>query len=142
MWLTCFTVFAVHKNSFHFLNNVEQTFVDMYKEYNTCLVSFLSFSELFPAFNWAKEIGSLLRIWLGVSIFKPSANWFSLLSSRILSTTSIIFSFYLILNVLSLETLLTVLFTLVSTFLIEYTWCLFISPFASPNMLHILLRLE
>ena len=142
MWLTCFTVFAVHKNSFHFLNNVEQTFVDMYKEYNTCLVSFLSFSELFPAFNWAKEIGSLLRIWLGVSIFKPSANWFSLLSSRILSTTSIIFSFYLILNVLSLETLLTVLFTLVSTILIEYTWCLFISPFASPNMLHILLRLE
>ena len=33
---------------------------------------FLSFSELFPAFNWAKEIGNLLSIWFGVSIFKPS----------------------------------------------------------------------
>ena len=44
-------------------------FFNPYKEYNSCLISFLSFSELFPAFNWAREIGNLLSIWLGVSIF-------------------------------------------------------------------------
>ena len=30
---------------------------DLYKEYNNCLILFLSFSELFPDFDWAKEIG-------------------------------------------------------------------------------------
>ena len=35
----------------------------MYKEYNNCLISFFSFSELFPAINWPKEIGNLISIW-------------------------------------------------------------------------------
>ena len=39
---------------------------------------FLSFSELFPAFNWAKEIGNLLSIWFGVSTFKPCPFYFLL----------------------------------------------------------------
>ena len=83
MWFTCFTVFTVHKNCFHALNNVNQTFMnvfcflffDLYKEYNGCLVSFLSFSE---AFKWAKEIGNLLSIWLGVKTFNPCPDWFFL----------------------------------------------------------------
>ena len=81
MWFTCFTVFSVHKDYFHVLNNVSQTFIELFckffdrhKEYNSCLISFLSFSELFPAFNWDKEIGNLLSIWLGVRICKPF-NW-------------------------------------------------------------------
>ena len=47
------------------------SFFDLHKEYNICLILFLKFSELFPAFNWAKEIGNLPSIWFGVSIFKP-----------------------------------------------------------------------
>ena len=47
------------------------SFFDLYKEYNNCLISFLSFSELFSAFKWAEEIGNLLSIWFGVSIFNP-----------------------------------------------------------------------
>ena len=86
MWFTCFAVFTVQKNCFHALNNVNQTFMnvfcflffDLYKEYNSCLVSFLSFSELFPAFKWAKEIGNLLSIWLGVRTFNPCPDWFFL----------------------------------------------------------------
>ena len=39
---------------------------------------FLSFSELFPAFNWGKEIGNLLSIWFGVKTFSSSPNWFPL----------------------------------------------------------------
>ena len=35
-------------------------FLEQYKEYNSCLISFLSFSELFPAFNLTKENGNLL----------------------------------------------------------------------------------
>ena len=31
-------------------------FFDLYKEYSSCLISFLSFSELFPAFNWDKKL--------------------------------------------------------------------------------------
>ena len=46
----------------------------MYKEYKICLISLLGFSELFPAFNWAKEISNLITIWLSVRIFKPSPN--------------------------------------------------------------------
>ena len=46
------------------------SYFDLYKEYNSCLISFLSFSELFPAFNCAKVIGNLLSIWFGVSIFR------------------------------------------------------------------------
>ena len=53
------------------------TLFDLCKEYNSCLISFLSFSELFPAFNWAKEIGNLLSIWFGVKIFKAFPAWFS-----------------------------------------------------------------
>ena len=52
------------------------SFLDLYKEYNNCLISFLSFSELFPAFNWAKVIGNLLSIWFGVSFFNPCPCWF------------------------------------------------------------------
>ena len=44
------------------------SFFDVDKEYNSYLISFLSFSELFPAFSCAKEIGNLLTIWFGVSI--------------------------------------------------------------------------
>ena len=33
-------------------------FIERDREYNSCLISFLSFSELFPAFNW----GDLLII--------------------------------------------------------------------------------
>ena len=35
------------------------------------LILFLSFSELFPAFNWAKVSGNQLSIWFGVNVFKP-----------------------------------------------------------------------
>ena len=59
------------------------SFFDLYKDYNICLISFLSFSELFPEFNWAKAIGNLLSIWFGVTIFKPFPCWFCLLNSRI-----------------------------------------------------------
>ena len=38
-------------------------------EYNSFLMSILSFSELFPASNWTKKIGSLLSICSGVNIF-------------------------------------------------------------------------
>ena len=68
------------------LNNVNQSFTDIFgqcKEYSICLILFLSFSELFPAFNWAKEIGNLLSIWFGVKIFKPFSARFSWLNSRI-----------------------------------------------------------
>ena len=37
-------------------------FFERYKEYSSCLISLLSFSELFPSFNRAKEIGNLLSI--------------------------------------------------------------------------------
>ena len=57
-------------------------FFYLYKEYNNCLISFLSFSELFPTFNWAKVIGNLLSIWFGVDIFKSCPNCFSLLSAQ------------------------------------------------------------
>ena len=33
-----------------------------YKEYNSFLISFLSFFELIPAFNYTKEIGNLFSI--------------------------------------------------------------------------------
>ena len=60
------------------------SFFDLWKEYNSCLILFFSFSELFPAFNWAKEIGNLLSIWLGVNIFSPCP-YCCLLISRIFS---------------------------------------------------------
>ena len=37
-------------------------FFEWYREYNSCLISFLSSSELFPASICAKEIGNLLSI--------------------------------------------------------------------------------
>ena len=46
-------------------------FFERYKEYNSCLISFLDIFGLFPAFNYSKEIGNLLSIWSGVSIFSP-----------------------------------------------------------------------
>ena len=30
VWFTCFAFFAVHKNCFHALNNVNQTFIDVF----------------------------------------------------------------------------------------------------------------
>ena len=42
---------------------------------------FLSFSELFPAFNRAKEIGNPPSIWLGVKMFNPLS--FASLKSKI-----------------------------------------------------------
>ena len=32
---------------------------------------FYFFSELFPAFNWAKAIGNLQRIWFVIKNFSP-----------------------------------------------------------------------
>ena len=59
---------------------------DLYREYNSCLISFLSFSGLFHAFNWVKEMGNLLSISLGVSIFKSSPSILSSKSDSLLST--------------------------------------------------------
>ena len=97
MRLISFAILSVHKDCFHFyimltklLYSCFVSFFDLYKEYKICLISFLSFSELFPAFDWAKVIGNLLRILLGVSIFSPCPCWFCFLNSRIFSTASII----------------------------------------------------
>ena len=68
-------------------------FFDLYKEYSSCLISFLGFSELFPAFSCAKEIGNLLSIWLSVSIVNPCPLCFRSFKqkSRILLTIFSIF---------------------------------------------------
>ena len=68
------------------------SFFDLYKEYNNCLISFLSFSELF---NWAKVIGRLLSIWFGVGIFKPCPEWYYLLNSINVWTIFNIFTAFL-----------------------------------------------
>ena len=47
---------------------------DLYKEYNSCLILFLSFSELFPASNRPKEIDGVLSICCGVNIFNIFAD--------------------------------------------------------------------
>ena len=100
------------------LNNANQTFIDLFckffdlcKEYNSCLISFLSFSESFPAFDWAKEIGNLSSIWSAVSIFSPCPDC-CLLNSRIFSTISTIsfgfsvsFSFSLIYSIFSFKSI-------------------------------------
>ena len=65
----------------------------MYKKYNSCLISFLSFFELFPAFNWAKEIGNLLSIWLGDNIFKRPLSCFCLSSLKRRTSSTILFIF-------------------------------------------------
>ena len=44
---------------------------------SACLISFLNFSELIPAFSCAKVIGNLLSIWYEVNIFSPWFSWFS-----------------------------------------------------------------
>ena len=46
-------------------------FFNLYKECNSYLISLLRFCELFSAFNWDKEIVSLLSICYGVDIFDP-----------------------------------------------------------------------
>ena len=51
------------------------SFFHLYKEYSNCLISFLSFSELFLAFNWDKKIDNLLSIWFGVRIFSPCPSY-------------------------------------------------------------------
>ena len=95
-----------------------ETFFDLYKEYNNCLISFLSFSELFPAINWAKEIGNPLSIWFGVSIFKPPPQ-FSSVKLRICSTISIILLFSSILFALSLGVFSESFFKLVNALFID-----------------------
>ena len=61
---------------------------DLYKEYSDYLISFLSFSELFPAINWANEIGNLQSIWFGISIFTPCPCWFLLCAADYLLSSS------------------------------------------------------
>ena len=78
------------------------SFFDLYKECSYWLISFSSFSELFPAFNCAKEISNRLSIWFRVSIFSPCPDWILLLSSRTLSAISNISSFSSILSASSL----------------------------------------
>ena len=89
-----------------FLSNINQTIIDsfgcffffqLYKEYNSCLISFLSSSELFPAFNYANVFGNLLSIWSGVNIFCSCPTWFRLLKSRFLPTIFTILSCFSIL---------------------------------------------
>ena len=111
-----------------YLNNVNQTLIELFRKFflsiqrnNSRLISFLRFSELFPPFNWAKGIGNLLNIWLGISIFSSFPDWISLLNSRILSIISIIFSFSLILLASSLGVWSTILCNFLKTFLIEST---------------------
>ena len=53
------------------------------KEYNGCLVSFSSFSELFPVFSWAKEFASLISVWPRVNILS-SCHFCFLLCQQIL----------------------------------------------------------
>ena len=72
-------------------------FFEREREYRSCLVSFLSFPELFPALYSAKEIGNLLSIWLGTEIFNPCPDCFCLLNLRVSSAISTIssgFSFF------------------------------------------------
>ena len=45
----------------------------MYREYNSCLISFLSSRELFPAFICAKIIGNRVKICCGVNSFSPDS---------------------------------------------------------------------
>ena len=53
------------------LINFFSFFFDLYKEYNNFLILFLSFKELFLAFNCAKDISNLVSICSGVNIFSP-----------------------------------------------------------------------
>ena len=46
-------------------------FFDLHRQYNSCLIPFLSSRELFPAFICAKSIGNRASICCGVSIFNP-----------------------------------------------------------------------
>ena len=90
-----FFILSVHK--YLFIKSCFLSFFERYKEYNSCLISFCSFCELFPAFNWAEEIGDLLSIWPGVSTFSPCPCWFCLLNLRIFLTIfniSLSFSIY------------------------------------------------
>ena len=72
-------------------------FFEREREYRSCLISLLSFPELFPALYSAKEIGNLLSIWLGTEIFNPCPDCFCLLNLRVSSAISTIssgFSFF------------------------------------------------
>ena len=60
------------------LDSIHETIIDcfaqilgLYNECTICLISFLSFCELFPAFNWPNKIGNLVIICCGVNIFNP-----------------------------------------------------------------------
>ena len=105
--------FCWSKKLFPVIKNANQTFIelfcnffDLYKENNSSLIWFLRFSELFPAFNWAKEIGNVLSIWLGVSIFSLFLDEDSVLlcEGASLLSTSGIYSRHLTLSKISLTT--------------------------------------
>ena len=103
-------------------------FFHLYTEYNNCLISFLSISELFPAFNWAKVIGNLLIIWFGVKIFKPFAPvsfWIFLLKLRIFSTIFNILSGFSI-SISSLDISAISVFKSCYPLLITFTYLLFL----------------
>ena len=125
MWFTWVTIFSVHKNCFHTLNNVNQTFIDLFCKFflsvqnNTIIVWF--------HFNWAKEIGNLLSIWSGVSIFNLCPRY-CLLNSRIFS---IIFTIsFGCLNLISFSDMLLIsLLKSVNALLIKTTWISFLSVF-------------
>ena len=57
-------------------------FFERNKEYNSCLISFLSFSELFPAFNCAKVFVNLLSIGSRANIFSPYPFYFLLCAAN------------------------------------------------------------
>ena len=44
---------------------------DQYKEYTICLISFNKLSQLLPALIYARAVGNLLSICLGVHILSP-----------------------------------------------------------------------
>ena len=51
---------------------------DWYKEQTICLIPFNKFSELFPAFTYARAIGNLWSNCLGVNILSPLPSFFAL----------------------------------------------------------------
>ena len=50
-------------------------FSERCRKYSSCLISFLSFCELFLACNCATVIGNLINIWSGFIFFSPYPSW-------------------------------------------------------------------
>ena len=53
----------------------------LYKEYNTCRISFSKFLDVLPAFTCARAVGILWSIYLSVTIFNPFPRVVSYLAS-------------------------------------------------------------